>query len=66
MIGWLRRLADGPDAPLCDQMRALWRQQSTPRVLYDRPAASVQMDNPRLKPRTYAEWERRHGQRRTA
>lgn len=30
---------------------------------YDKPDGREQMDNPRLKPRTYAEWERRHGRR---
>lgn len=63
MIRWLRRLADGPDAPLCDQMRKQHDQPRTARVIYAEPDASIKMDNPRLKPRSLDEWMRRHGRK---
>ena len=34
-----------------------------PRVIFDEPDGREQMDNPRLKPRTLAEWQRRHGRK---
>ena len=37
-----------------------------PRVIHAEPDGREQMDNPRLKPRTLAEWQRRHGKRGVA
>lgn len=52
MIRWLRRLADGPDKPLCEQLRALWGVPDD----WTQPASTARVV-PNKKPQTIAEWK---------
>ena len=58
---WFRR---DDESNLVEQMRALWPREQTATRTQPGDPQRHKLENPRLKPRTLAEWTKIHGRKR--